>query len=1091
MAKKLILLLLIIPVVVMIILFAASDAVANMVDVHVEKVEIVGGAPTRVYLDFDESDSYTFEYVVTPTGAKNKNVSIRTEQIGEEPLAEFIFDMQPGKITLTPTKVGSARVIVYADDDSTRKVTFDVHVTSIKLQDIDASISKDVLTLGGEAGEDTAQITTTFLPANPSNTILYYKSSDESVVTVSAAGVVRAVGRGAATITVTSAANENIKDTIDVVVEIEGTMVAPDPKPTTKGEGTTTISFDYPEEITKENLSYRILDENGEPILNPNSVITGTFEMVDAGSGQKATFAYKFVDADFVGSVTIEFILEIGNHEDTCSCKVSKVDKIDIDFDENIVGVSAANKEGFPLYFELTPSDAEFTYDDVIISNTDLVEVVSVDVNNGVLQLKTKGKAGIVTVSLTIRNAIDPGNDYVTLTKTIEIGFSSIEVDYDKVAISKADDSLENLLTVGGYVCIDINGDGYPDKLDSSAITLIADIQEKEMIAGYDYTKNFKWHSSKPDKVKIDEKTGVISYTDAAADAEEVEFWISYVYGDQEVTSKSRLALRCVKDGINVYNYPQLHYATKADGHPIVLQKDVDEDFGKINGAYVLENKDLKMYEKIDTTYDYTYYENIGEVGEGRPQVITLLQFRENLYGNGHIISANNVTYEDPNTGEKMLGDGGNRKPVAGALFQGPLNFVELVVSEVNKASVKAQDNICFAIYDNVNITDVELRGCNLKDENGQLNLVDLNWVGTTVEVLGTNVNITYSRLTNGRTVLRAFGDDENPEQEIELTVSNCILSQAREFIMRIGSNRFVDANKNFDDIEKFVSPTLPFELGKDKNGNEMDYNVDRLPFTPATAYSNEVKQKYSSFSSEAKKVYDDSFINTYVTVRDCAFRDTGIFAIGMDSHFAGKMLHDGAATAEKVAPKYKQQLADWHDLAKTSYGAKLTLEGQIWLYNWKPVKDVDSTTLIDVVVPNIGSGDQNEDIAGLVLDIKEMIAAVKGTDEKPGKYPQITTSYNDEQYVHAGIAFFGGGKNYSVLEIAQGTSGMLDSLATHEISLAEANVGLLSVAAGPQSFYFYICSGKTVENGGFSPAVQDSIEDKFGFVERKTNTTN
>ena len=915
MAKKLILLLLIIPIVVMIILFAASDAVANMVAVRVEKVEITNN-PKRVTLDFDQNETYSFEYVVTPTGAKNKDVAIKLQKIGEEPLAEFMYDMQTGKITITPTKVGAATVIVYSLDDDTRKDSFDVYVKTAKLQSIDATISKDVLVLGGKDGADTATITTTFFPELPSNTTLHYEPDDKNVVTVSAAGVVRAVGRGSTTITVTSDANENIMDTIDVIVEMEGTMAAATPKPSSKSKGDHYIDFEYPVEFNEGNLSFRVLDKNGQEIADPSSVITGRFEMVDKNVGkQRVKFSYEFA-TDFVGDVTIEFVIEIDGETESLQQTFSKVDKISLSYDKSIVGVSAASKEGFSLYFEVIPSDILVEFGEVVISNPALISndvATSAVDGDGRLTLKTLGKAGTVTVSLTVYNKLDP-TDYAVYEKTIEIGVTDIFVDYDEEKIPTVKDSLENILTLGGY---EYNG----TTLVNTVFSLIAAPESKELLTGNEnyYKDHYKWYSSKPDKVKIDEKTGLITYTDDAEEAETVEFWVSYVYGDKEIVSKKRLTLRCVKEGINVYSFADLYYATKAEGHPIVLQKDIVDDFGymsaeaKNNG--VLDFVTNQLYGKIDTTSDYTYYEN---VGQGRPQVITLLQFHEDLYGNGHTINAGNVTME------KGIGPNDNRVPAEGALFQGPLNFVELVVSEVNKVSVKAQDNICFAIYDNVNVTDVNLRGCTLEDNEGEINLVDLNWVGTTVEVLGTNVNIQYSRLTDGRTVLRAFGDDVDPEKEIELTISNCMLQRSREFLMRIGSNRYVNSAV-FENIEEFASPKLP----------DPSEGFAGLPFDSTTAYSGTTKQRYSSYSAAAKEVYENAYINTFVTVKDTIFTDTAIFAIGMDSHFSGPMLYNGPQGVPFQFRDYSGYVETWHDLAKTSYGAKLTFEGQVWINTW------------------------------------------------------------------------------------------------------------------------------------------------------------
>ena len=1061
MAKKLILLLLIIPIVVMIILFAASDAVANKVAVRVENVEITNN-PGRVILDFDQSENYSFEYVVTPTGAKNKNVSIKTQKIGDEPLAEFLFDMEPGKITLTPTKVGAATIVVYSLDDDTRKDSFDVYVNTTKLQSIDATISRDVLVLGGKEGTDTANITTTFFPENPSNTTLYYESSDKSVVTVTAAGVVRAVGRGAATITVTSAANTNIQDSIDVVVEMEGTMAAATPKPSSKNQGEHYIDFVYPIEFAENNLSFRVFDKNGIEIANPSSVITGRFEMVDKTVGkQRAKFSYEFA-AGFIGDVTIEFVLEIEDETTTLTQTFSKVDKISLDYDKSVIGVSAANKEGFSLYFEVIPSDILVEFGNVVISNTNLLSndvATSVTDGDGRLVLKTLGKAGTVTVSVTVYNKLDP-TDYAVFEKTIEIGVTDIFVDYDKAQFSNTKNSLENLLTVGGY---EYNN----TSLVEAMFALIATPNSSNLLEGYDdyYKSHFKWRSSMPDKVMIDEKTGIISYAEDVEDAENVEFWVSYVYGDKEITSKKSLALRCVKEGINVYSFADLYYATKAEGHSIVLQNDIVDDFGymseeaKNNG--VLDFVANQLYQKIDTTYDYTYYENIGE---SRPQVITLLQFHEDLYGNGYTINAGNVTME------KGLGPNENKVPAEGALFQGPLSFVELVISEVNKVSVKAQDNICFAVYDDVDLTDVNLRGCSLEaDDQGEINLVDLNWVGTTVEILGTNVNIQYSRLTDGRTVLRAFGDEEDSTKEIEFTISNCMLQRSREFLIRIGSNRFVDSEE-FEDISKYQSPVIP-ATGVDFSG---------LPFTSATAHSSAVKQRYSSYNEKAQQVYEDTYINTFATVRDCVFTDTAIFAIGMDSHFSGPMLYDGVRGVPAQFGDFKTHIVDWHDLAKTSYGAKLTFEGEVWINTWKDVDAVDSTSLIDVRIPNVGG---TESLSLLELNLGQMIKDVKANEEEYPALKNITASYDGKDYVHAGIAFFGGGKNYCVIEFADSASGMLDDLNPHNISLGMVDKGFLESAAGPEEFCFFICSGLTVGSDGFSPETQQNMEGQYDAI--------
>ena len=454
------------------------------------------------------------------------------------------------------------------------------------------------------------------------------------------------------------------------------------------------------------------------------------------------------------------------------------------------------------------------------------------------------------------------------------------------------------------------------------------------------------------------------------------------------------------------------------------------EDFGVINGEAVYEKAENPYYTVIDTTYDKTYYRNDPEAGEAKVKI--LLEFKNNLYGNGYIINAHNVTYSIIDKKFDSNGDVIERIYDKNALFKGPLNFVMMREDDGATTSVKAQDNICFAIYENVTIRNVELRGCDLEgDENGSQDLVDLDYVGTTVEVLGDNVTIAYSRLTNGRTVLRAFGDIDDSTKKIHLDITNSVLSGAREFIMRIGSNRFVDP------IGDDYSPNLPGDKGNEYNS----------------------KKDYYLFSDAEKAAYDETFINTFVTVKNSVFKDTGIFAIGMDSHFAGEALHNGRGN-----PRLEKYLGKWYDLAKTSYGAKLYFEGDVELYNWKDMEDIDSSTLIEV---------KGASAFDMKLDLQLMINTAK--DKNREKFQNISTNYNGKDYVHAGIAFFGGGKNYSVFDSEKNIT-----LGRYDVSLEEVDLDILELAAGTESFYFFLYDNTTKV---FTPQMQqEKLADKSAY---------
>lgn len=987
MAKKLILLLLLIPIVVMILLFAATQTVSNLVDVPVTGIEIIG-EESFVYLDMDKSETYSLEYAVYPTTAKNKNVSISTEAISNEHLAEFDFEMTEGKVILKPLSAGAAKITLTTVSGGF-KDSIIVYVESQKLQAIDASVSKNELLVG-----ETVEITTAFLPENPSNTIVNYVSSNPKVASVSANGVISALSKGVATISVISEEDPNVLDTVTVVVKNKDAMDLGITDTTVfYGRGSIPISIDTTEAFTLADLSYQIFDKNGNPV--PASDVNAIFKM----DGDSITLDYEFTNKTFVGDIIIEITFGTGADAITKSCTVSKVDEIGIRFGvEGAFGMMADQQSRIP--YILTPEDAEVTY------------TVSVDNDNIKAEVRSAGviivayKAGVTKVTLTAKST-DGSNQ----EQTAEI---YVVVQPKNVAVTESAKTygIENLFTVGGYE-YDANGNLI---LTAEGNRQIALHFQTSTELGYGFAENFKWESSAPE-VLID-ANGVISFANGADDfAGEVAFQAVFSYGDIEVRTPAH-TVRCVANGVNVYSYADLHYATTAE-LPVVLQNDIVDDFGYINGQ-------LTYAGEIDTTYDITYYENTNRKDETKVKV--LVNFKNDVYGNDHAINAHNVTYkfQKDQDGNYIEDNNGNKKPdLENALFKGPLSFVEM--HEDNKAvtSFKAQDNICFAVYEGVTITNVKLRGCDLAaDADGNQNLVDLSYVGTTVEVLGDDVKIEYSRISNGRTVLRVFGDIDDSEKPIHLTVANSVLEGAREFILRIGSNRFVNGT---DDN---MSPALPGDDGDDYNS----------------------KKEYYAFTEEQKQAYDNKYINTFVTVKDSVLKDTAIFAIGMDSHFAGPALHNGKALGS-VSQSFEKYLGDWYNLAKTSYGAKLHFEGNVELCNWKKLEDIDSSSLIEVTgVSAFKMG----------LNLQEMVSAVAKIDA----YKNIVTPYQNATFVHAGIAFFGGGKNYSVFD---SDGNLARELGQYAISLETANRSELQFAAGYEDFYFFIHDLSST----FTPQVQ------------------
>lgn len=980
MAKKLILLLLLIPIVVMILLFAATQTVSNLVEVPVTGIEVIG-EESFAYLDMDKGESYSLEYAIYPTTAKNKNVSISTEAVGNEHLAEFDFEMEDGKVILKPLSAGAAKIILTTVSGGF-KDSIIVYVESQKLQAIDATVSKKELWVG-----ETTEITTSFLPEKPSNTLVKYVSSNPKIASVSANGVISALSKGMATISVISEEDPGIFDEVTVVVKNKDAMDLGVTNATVfYGKGSIPISIDTAESFTLEDLSYQILDQNGNPV--PANIVFAVFHT----DGDSITLDYEFKDKTFVGEIVIEITFGTGDDALTKSCTVSKVNEISLSFGAaSEFGVLEGQQSRIP--YILTPEDADVTY------------TVTVDNDNIQAEVRSAGviivarKAGVTKVTLTAKSTDGSGQE-----KSAEI---YVVIQPKNAAISESANTygIENIFAVGGYEYNE-NGDLIPTANGNRPIALHFQTSS-ELGAGFQ--ESIKWISSSPD-VLID-SNGVISFANDTFTGD-VEVYVLFSYGAIEFKT-APYTIRCVADGVNVYSYADLYYATQAE-LPVVLQNDIVDDFGYINGQ-------LTYAGEIKTTYDKTYYQNTNREDEAKVKV--LVNFKNDVYGNDHVINAHRVVYNlvpDPRNDEIKI-------PAEDALFKGPLSFVEMIEDNASKAvtSAKAQDNICFAIYENVTVSNVKLRGCDLEaDANGNQNLVDLTYAGTTVEVLGDNVTIAYSRVTNGRTVLRAFGDIKYPTKKIHLTITNSVLEGAREFILRLGSNRFENG------IDGNISPNLP----GDENG---DYNS---------------KKEYYAFTEEQKKAYDEKYINTFVTIRNSVLKDTAVFAIGLDSHFAGPALHNGKALGSENA-NFEKYLSDWYNLAKTSYGVKLHFEGDVELCNWKNLEEIDSSSLITV---------DGSSVFKMKLDLQTMVKTAAKIDD----YKNILTPYQEKSFVHAGIAFFGGGKNYSVFD---SDGNLARELGQYEVSLKTVDRPELLYAAGEENFYFFIYD----KTSTFTPKMQ------------------
>lgn len=497
------------------------------------------------------------------------------------------------------------------------------------------------------------------------------------------------------------------------------------------------------------------------------------------------------------------------------------------------------------------------------------------------------------------------------------------------------------------------------------------------------------------------------------------------------------LTVDCVADGVNVGDYTSLAAATEA-GYAVVLTADImlgENQFGE--DGFLRPGADLTKYVKqLETTADWTYYANRGLE---HPTVNYVIEFKNDVYGNGKFIDADYITQVTPAVSSSV------------SVFKGPLDFVAIQ----GTAAVKAQDNIVFLVRtDGVVIDNVVLRGCSDDSlyEDGQMNLSLLNTTGTVLELMA-DCRVINSRIMNGRTGVRAFGrygidpvtSDSNPvdaeAERIDVSLESCIVSTAREFLVKLGTNRKVRGEFTQEGMSSSEYDIEAMEPSLSANG------VTYAPRNDANL-------------SDAN--FEDNFVLTHLTLENCALYNSGLFAIGFESCFAGPMLDGGA-----IALDY------WTDIGGTSYSAVLKLVGDVRIYDWKSLATVDSSTLIEL--PGGASGNT----AFLQLNIREMLNKVKnyGGDA----YSDLIYTADGGEYVHGGIAMYGGGKNYGIVDFSEFGGEMpteysinLSILAQGEDNMSNLYLQgtMLPLAAGTQDFRFFMYDASS--EFGYQKQIED-----------------
>ena len=979
----------IIPIVFLIALFSVGKAAGVYADIPVTGIQITTqNEDGFIDVDVADYDPIAFLAQVQPVNARNQKYSFEISGVGGDEAPEG-FEIIDGKLHID--NVGKVKITAISAEkgfkDSVIVSAYSTKVLRIYPKVNGDEITSDVVLINGGENVFSAEL----YPENLSGeTRIFEEIGGNHILKLNAVtGVAQALFSGETQVRITCPeGREGLEKvlTVKVNVNTDSTGFAVNGKSsgakvTVKNKATTAKLF-----VESKNDALEISD-----LTLPESVTASGIERISEN---------KFV-------LTLSFDKEFSDEE--ISGKVGATD-FSLEFTEYNLDVRTSYYDGEGdeikqknntkvTYVAYSESDDDADVNFEIIQGADVITLE----RHGQFANITATKRGSAKIKITAKH---DGKVIKEIEKTILVVPNVYSMEF---ADSAKEYGIENILTIGGR-----KPDGKPD----TRTIFVRVVTEAGAETFKDEFMNVAFSDDKEFftcKTKSEENADAISAEIRAKgtglttlNAQLTEY---NQYFGTNICAKIRL--RAVKDGRNVGNYEELKKATEAGGI-VVLTSDVMLGV-KNDGTVMTEDELKKDVKKFTTTYDKTYLDNIGENDENK-KVQYLIEFKNHVYGNGFEINADKFTQCKDATGIPKI-------------FKGPLNFVA-----ISSASVKGQDNVSFLVKtDNVLINNVVLKGCSddsLLEEDGQFNLSKLNYVGTTLEI-AKSAKLLNSRVSNGRTVVRIFAGGPKmgspvvekesafnvQEEKINVHIESCVLSNAREFILKIGSNR---ALKQTDEVQRFLF---------DANGN-----------------------KYSPYdeSNKTDKYFNDNYLINDVTLKNSVLETSGLFSVGMETHFSGEFLLGGTITT-------------WKDCAATSYASALRIVGDVKMLDWKNLSNVDSSTLIEV------TGDANP---WLSMNVAEMMKEV--ARQQPKECGDIILNVGGTEYVHGGIAFYGGGYNYSYLDLTRANDETkqfgvydvnIDVLADSENEKIKNQGEMLPLAAGAGDFRFYLYNNKSSRN--------------------------
>lgn len=1003
MKKKIIALIMIIPIVFLIALFSVGKAAGVYADIPVTGIQITTQNEDG-FIDVDVADYEPIAFLaqVQPVNARNQKYSLEISGVGGDEAPDG-FEIIDGKLRID-NAVGKVKITAISAEkgfkDSVIVSAYSTKVLRIYPKVNGEKIASDVVSINGGENVFSAEL----YPENLSGeTRIFEEIGDNHILKLNAVtGVAQALFSGETQVRITcpEGRGEGREKVLNVKVNVD-----------TDSTGFAVNGKSSGAKVTVKNnaTAAKLFVESKKDALDisdlalPDGVSVDNIEKI----GEKKfvltlSFGKEFSDEEISGMVgETDFSLEFVKY----NLKVRTSYYDGEDHDGEVVEIKQKNNTKV-TYVANSEIDDDVDVKFEIDGATDVITLEQY----GPFANITAKKRGFAKIKITA----EQDGEVIEIEKTICVVPNVYSMEF---ADSAKEYGIENILTIGGK-----KPNGRPDTrtIFVRVVTEAGSETFTDEFMNVAFSDDNSLFSCKAQPAtNADAVPAEIRAKDTGLTTLNAELKNYNQYFGTNICAKIRL--RAVKDGRNVGNYEELKTVTEA-GHIVVLTSNVMLGV-KNDGTDMTEAELKKDVKKFTTTYDKTYLDNIGE-NEDNKKVQYLIEFKNHVYGNGFEINADKFTQCKDATGVPKI-------------FKGPLNFVA-----ISSASVKGQDNISFLVRtNNVLINNVDLKGCSdksLKEEDGRFNLSKLNYVGTTLEI-AKSAKLLNSRVSYGRTVVRIFAGGSTmgspvvkdksafnvQDEKINVHIESCVLSNAREFILKIGSNR---ALKQTNEVQRKLL---------DANNN---------PYSP-----------YNE-SNKTDKYFNDNYLINDVTLKNSVLETSGLFSVGMETHFSGEFLLGGTITT-------------WKDCAATSYASALRIVGDVKMLDWKNLSNVDSSTLIEV------TGDANPWLSMNVAEMMKEVANVKS------ECRDIILNVGGTEYVHGGIAFYGGGYNYSYLDLTRANDetkqfGVYDvNISVLENSKDEniRNQGkMLPMAAGAGDFRFYLYNNKSSRNLSWQESIKN-----------------